>query len=67
MSEVKFPDPVFHGDTLRAETSLVAVRESRSRAGLVEFEHQCFKQDGLLVASCKRMALMRKRPSEGAC
>ena len=62
-SEVTFPAPVFHGDTLRAETTVLSVRESRSRPtqGLVEFEHGCFKQDGTLVAQCKRMALMKKR------
>ncbi|MGR3372247.1 MaoC family dehydratase [Pseudooceanicola nanhaiensis] len=62
-SEVTFPAPVFHGDTLRAETTVLSVRESRSRPtqGLVEFEHRCFKQEGTLVAQCKRMALMKKR------
>lgn len=63
-SEVSFPAPVFHGDTLRAETTVLSVRESKSRPtqGLVELEHHCFKQDGTLVAKCKRVALMRKRP-----
>jgi len=63
-SEVTFPAPVFHGDTLRAETKVLSVRESKSRPtqGLVEFEHTCFKQDGTLVGRCKRMALMMKRP-----
>lgn len=62
-SEVTFPAPVFHGDTLRAETRVLSVRESKSKPdrGLVEFEHSCFKQDGTLVARCKRMAMMRKR------
>lgn len=62
-SEVTFPAPVFHGDTLRAETTVLSVRESKSRPtqGLVEFEHKCFKQDDTLVAQCKRMALMKKR------
>ena len=65
-SEVTFPAPVFHGDTLRAQTTVLSVRESRSRPqeGLVEFEHVCRKQDGTIVARCKRMALMRKRPTE---
>ncbi|MET4000099.1 MaoC family dehydratase [Marinobacterium sp. MBR-109] len=68
MSEVRFPNPVFHGDTLRAETRVISKRESRSRpdTGLVEFEHTCFKQDGTIVAACRRMALMRKRSTEGA-
>lgn len=63
-SEVKFPAPVFHGDTLRAETTVLSTRASKSRPtqGLVELEHRCFKQDDTLVGQCKRMALMRKRP-----
>ena len=62
-TEVTFPAPVFHGDTLRAETRVLSLRESRSKPdrGVVEFEHSCFKQDGTLVARCKRMALMMKR------
>lgn len=68
MSDVRFPSPVFHGDTLRAETRIVSKRESRSRpdAGLVEFEHSCLDQNGVLVAKCLRVALMRKRPAEGS-
>tara|TARA_B100000949_G_scaffold218650_1_gene217222 strand:+ start:226 stop:690 length:465 start_codon:yes stop_codon:yes gene_type:complete len=66
MSDVRFPAPVFHGDTLRAETLVLSKRESKSRsdAGLVEFEHSCFNQNSTLVAQCRRVALMRKRPSE---
>jgi len=62
--EVKFPKPVFVGDTLRAETSVVAVRESQSRkdTGIVTFEHHAFNQRNEEVASCKRAALMLKKP-----
>jgi acyl dehydratase len=64
MTEVRFPKPVFHGDTLRSRTRVVAKRESRSRsdAGLVEFEHECLNQRGEIVATCRRMAFMRKLP-----
>lgn len=63
MSDVRFPKPVFHGDTLRSQTMVVSMRESKSRsdAGLVEFEHSCFNQNGETVAVCRRMALMQKR------
>lgn len=63
MSEVRFPNPVFAGDTLRAETTVVSKRESKSRPdnGIVEFEHSCYNQDGTLVATCRRMGLMRKK------
>lgn len=63
MTDVKFPRPVFHGDTLRAQTKVVSIRDSRSRptAGIVEFEHTATNQDGAVVASCRRTALMRRR------
>ncbi|HHY01918.1 Acyl dehydratase [Paracoccus solventivorans] len=63
MSDVRFPKPVFHGDTLRAETRVVSVRESKSRpdVGIVELEHSCFNQRDELVAVCRRAAMMRKR------
>jgi acyl dehydratase len=65
MSEVRFPKPVFHGDTLRARTRIVSKRESRSRpdAGLVEFEHEAINQRGEVVAMCRRVGLMRRRQS----
>jgi acyl dehydratase len=56
------PKPVFIGDTLRAETSVVDKRESKSRpnAGLVVFEDRAFNQRGELVCQCRRTALMLK-------
>jgi acyl dehydratase len=64
MTDVKFPRPVFHGDTLRVRTAVIGSRESRSRpdAGIVEFSHTATNQRGEIVAECKRQALMRKRP-----
>jgi acyl dehydratase len=63
--EVKFPRPVFVGDTLRVETSVIEKRESRSRSdsGIVIFEHRAFNQRDEEVASCRRAALMLKRPA----
>lgn len=65
MTDVKFPKPVFAGDTLRAVTVVLGKRESRSwpNAGIVEFEHTCFNQRDELVATCKRSAFMRKQPA----
>ena len=62
MTDVRFPKPVFHGDTLRAVTRVLAVRDSKSRrdAGLVEFEHTALNQRGEIVAICKRTALMKR-------
>jgi acyl dehydratase len=63
---IDFPAPVFHGDTLRAETEVVAARASQSRpnAGIVTFEHRAFNQRGILVARCRRNALMLRRPAD---
>ncbi len=63
LSDVRFPHPVFAGDTLRATTRVVSKRESKSRPdnGLVELEHTCLNQEGTVVATCTRMALMRKK------
>ncbi|WP_423196686.1 MaoC family dehydratase [Cupriavidus sp. H19C3] len=65
MTDVAFPKPVFAGDTIRVQTSVLSVRESKSRpkAGIVEFEHKALNQQGEVVAACKRAALMHKRPN----
>jgi acyl dehydratase len=65
MTDVNFPKPVFHGDTLRATTKVISVRDSKSRpkAGIVEFEHQALNQNNEMVATCRRMALMHRRPA----
>ncbi len=65
MTDVRFPAPVFAGDTLRVLTTVVSVRASRSRpdAGIVTFRHEAFNQADVLVATCERAALMRRRGS----
>lgn len=64
MSEVRFPHPLFQGDTVHVTTEVVDRRESKSRpdAGIVEFEHKCFNQNDVLVAVCRRQAFMKKKP-----
>ncbi|GAB90647.1 MaoC family dehydratase, partial [Gordonia rhizosphera] len=64
--EVRFPKPLFHGDTIHVVTEVLELRESKSRPdqGIVTFLHQAFNQDEELVASCKRTGLQRKRPQE---
>ncbi|WP_374530519.1 MaoC family dehydratase [Novosphingobium sp.] len=63
--EVRFPKPVFVGDTLNIVTEVLELRASKSRpdAGIVTFLHQAYNQRGELVASCKRSGLQRKKPS----
>jgi acyl dehydratase len=61
--QVRFPKPVFAGDTLRAETTVVEVRGSKSRPGqgIVVFEHRGFNQRNEEVCVCRRAALMLRR------
>ncbi len=63
--EVRFPQPLFHGDTLHIESEVHELRESKSRPenGIVIFIHRAFNQRDELVASCKRSALMLRKPA----
>lgn len=63
--EVRFAKPVFAGDTLRSESTVVGIRESKSRPtqGIVTFEHRGFNQRGEEVAYCRRVALMLRKPA----
>lgn len=65
MTDVRFPAPLFEGDTVHAATEILEKRESKSRpnAGIVTFHHRAYKQDGTLVAECRRQAFMLKRPT----
>ncbi len=63
--ETLFPKPVFSGDTIRVETEVAALRESKSRPtqGLVTFVHTGFNQRDEVVCTCRRIALMMKTPA----
>jgi acyl dehydratase len=65
MTDVKFPHPLFEGDTIHCSTEILSKRESKSRpnAGIVEFHHKAFNQNDKLVAECKRNAFIVKRPA----
>lgn len=58
------PKPVFIGDTLRAETDVTDLKESRSRpeAGIVTFTHRLLNQRDEIVCQCLRTALLKKAP-----
>ena len=64
LTDVRFVNPVFHGDTIRAVTKITDKRESKSRptTGIVTFEHYGFNQRDEEVAFCLRTGLMMKRP-----
>ena len=61
--DVRFPKPVFVGETLRIESEVTDVRESKSRpnAGIVTWEHRAINQRGETVCTFKRSALLHKK------
>jgi acyl dehydratase len=63
-AEIKFTNPVFIGDTLRAETEVLEARASKSRsdAGIVQFETRGFNQRNEIVTQVRRISLMLKVP-----
>jgi len=66
--EVRFPKPVFHGDTIRVRTEVVRARLSKSRtdSGIVTFRHIAFNQRGEEVCTAVRNGLMLVRPKVAA-
>ncbi|MFC3125592.1 MaoC family dehydratase [Pseudoroseomonas globiformis] len=65
MTDVRFPVPVFAGDTIGVRTTVLTARPSKSRAdaGIVTFLHEAYNQRGEVVARCERAALMHRRPA----
>lgn len=66
MDEVRFPNPLFVGDTIRVQTEVIDKRVSKSRPdnGILTLEHRGFNQRGDLVAVCRRNVLIRRKPRE---
>ena len=64
MNDMRFPKPVFAGDTIRAKTTVLESRASHSRpgAGIITFNHQGFNQRGQEVLTFTRQALMLRKP-----
>lgn len=67
MSDVKFPHPLFEGDTIHIRTTVLAKRESKSRPGegIVTLRHEALNQDDVVCGICDRQALMLMRPKTG--
>jgi acyl dehydratase len=68
LEEVRFPSPLFVGDTVHVETEVVATRPSRSRPanGILTLEHRGYNQHDALVAICRRSVLMLRAPTAAA-
>ncbi len=65
MTDTRFPKPVFAGDTIRSRTTVLEIRESKSRpnAGIVTFLHEGLNQRGELICTTQRQALMLRKPA----
>jgi len=65
MTDTVFPKPVFSGDTIRSQTTVMALRASASRPGqgIVTFEHVGLNQRDEIVCKSTRAALMMARPA----
>jgi acyl dehydratase len=63
--KVIMPKPVFIGDTLRADSEVMTLKESRSRpnAGIVTFQHRALNQRDEVVCQCLRSALIKRKPA----
>jgi acyl dehydratase len=64
LESVRFPAPLFVGDTVHVETEVVAMRPSPSRPhnGILTLEHRGYNQHDVLVAVCRRNVLMLRAP-----
>jgi acyl dehydratase len=64
LENVRFPAPLFVGDTVHVESEVVALRPSKSRPtnGILTMEHRGFNQNDVLVAVCRRNILMLRAP-----
>ena len=65
-SEIEFPNPVFAGDTVWAQSEIIESRPSASRpnAGVVTFEHRGYKGIDTIICRARRTAFMRRRPAD---
>jgi len=63
-TDIVMPAPVFNGDTLYAESTVLEKRESKSRPkqGIVTVATRAWKQDGTTVMTFKRSILIPKKP-----
>jgi acyl dehydratase len=65
LEDVRFPAPLFVGDTVHVQTEVVAKRPSRSRPtnGILTLEHRGFNQENIMIAVCRRNVLMLRAPN----
>jgi len=67
LDEVRFPNPLFVGDTVHVESEVISTRPSRSRPanGILVLEHRGFNQRDELIAACRRSIMLLRSPGGG--
>ncbi|MFB8267507.1 MaoC family dehydratase [Streptomyces sp. NPDC055955] len=66
LDRLRFPAPVFHGDTLYAFTQVVSTddaEEGEPGAGVVKFRHWGVNQHDQIVFEAERTVLVKRRPA----
>ena len=64
LTGIRLKTPVFHGDTLYAESEVIAVADDGDpRGGEVRFRHIGRNQNGEVVFEGERRVLVRRRPA----
>jgi acyl dehydratase len=68
MTNLEYPVPVFHGDTIRSRTTVVSKRPSKShpQSGVVIFLHEGLNQRDEVIMRCNRAGLMIMRDKAAA-
>lgn len=62
LDKIRFTAPVFHGDTLYAESEVLQIGASeRADAGQVRFRHVGINQGGKTVVEAERTVLLKRR------
>jgi acyl dehydratase len=65
ITDIEFPRPVFHDDTLYSRTTVLGKEPPDAEGGVVELQHEGFNQHEELVATCRRKVKVRRRPAGG--
>ena len=62
MADIRFKNPVYHGDTIHVITRIKEMRQSKSRpeSGIVSFEHVGYNQRDEEITYCIRTGLIKK-------
>jgi acyl dehydratase len=61
MNKLRLPNPVFAGDTLRAQSEVLELQDDRADSGVMRYRFAASNQDGTTVAEGERIVRLKKR------